>query len=736
MFKRNIIYAILIAAVFSSVAYGKRLPRDFHPFSLEQRHVDTLAAHDLPTGAGEGQMLYWDNTAGSWKATDATKLKWDASSSILTAQDIIIPGLTASLGVYTDGSKQLTSTAPSSGVLGYLTRAGTTLDTANAGDDLNLTGDLNVSTTLLDVDSTLGTVGIGSAAISTAQLNISPSGTKSDGFAGIQSNPMIQPTVSGKAYTGLGLNFTLNGNNSDFVDVSTLKGVESILLLGQSAGGSPTRYKGTITKAVGFTTTASMPGIGANIKFITEYKHFEVTAPVFGANVDIGTLYGLHIADVTNTEVATAWAIKLDGGNSFTAGPWYFGQTDGDERVVSDTDGTLDLYAGTNVNFYIGGNNDLTLSADTLDMQGSVITDLSGLHFNSATELTISSGAITVTQGHHSIDTEADATDDDLDTINGGNAGEILLILPANDDRTVRIRHGVGNIYLKHQTASQSYNFNSPQGSSGIFYKAGFYDFPTTDANLDQAGTTQTEGDTNGTHAAHASLIASGPGTATGGSGAVTIVVSGTSIDDSSNRVTSDSEVIVADITAMSTDQYFETSKKWLGTITYTLTVGATGHTAYAADFNYGLSKYEDIGNTNFSITFFEYVGRAGANDTGFNVRLIHHNAADWTYAATGFVPGPTAGDASELANMNTTHGVEKVLNNDDPFAYKRDDLNQDIAGDNGEGIIIEITTSTNRAVESMDIHIGVHSAPKFGYMATTKQHLMFMKHGPNWLEL
>ncbi|KKM26335.1 hypothetical protein LCGC14_1585840, partial [marine sediment metagenome] len=76
-----------------------------------------------------------------------------------------------------------------------------------------------------------------------------------------------------------------------------------------------------------------------------------------------------------------------------------------------------------------------------------------------SSELTIASGAVTKTDDHHSIDTEADAANDDLDTINGGEAGDILMLLPANDARTVRIRSGVGNIYSKHQTQTRSYGF-------------------------------------------------------------------------------------------------------------------------------------------------------------------------------------------------------------------------------------------------------------------------------------
>ena len=58
-----------------------------------------------------------------------------------TFAQITDSGLTVNKGVYTDGSKQLISTAPSSGVLGHWDRTGTVLSPANAGDDIKtLTG--------------------------------------------------------------------------------------------------------------------------------------------------------------------------------------------------------------------------------------------------------------------------------------------------------------------------------------------------------------------------------------------------------------------------------------------------------------------------------------------------------------------------------------------------------------------------------------------------------------------
>jgi hypothetical protein len=63
-----------------------------------------------------------------------------------------------------------------------------------------------------------------------------------------------------------------------------------------------------------------------------------------------------------------------------------------------------------------------------------------------ATTLTIATGAITVTQGLHKIDTEASAATDDLDTINGGAEGIVFWARIVNNGRNVVIKHQTGNI--------------------------------------------------------------------------------------------------------------------------------------------------------------------------------------------------------------------------------------------------------------------------------------------------
>ena len=69
------------------------------------------------------------------------------------------------------------------------------------------------------------------------------------------------------------------------------------------------------------------------------------------------------------------------------------------------------------------------------------------LEFDQEALLTISSGAVTVAQNLHRIETEGGAASDYLDTINGNSNGLWLIFRPTNDAHTVVVRHNVGNIY-------------------------------------------------------------------------------------------------------------------------------------------------------------------------------------------------------------------------------------------------------------------------------------------------
>jgi len=84
---------------------------------------------------------------------------------------------------------------------------------------------------------------------------------------------------------------------------------------------------------------------------------------------------------------------------------------------------------------------------DNLNILKTAINDSGHLEFVDATELTIASGVITVTQNYHTVDTEGDASSDDLDTITVGTnvgTGFVLCLVPANDGRTVVLKEGTG----------------------------------------------------------------------------------------------------------------------------------------------------------------------------------------------------------------------------------------------------------------------------------------------------
>lgn len=65
-----------------------------------------------------------------------------------------------------------------------------------------------------------------------------------------------------------------------------------------------------------------------------------------------------------------------------------------------------------------------------------------------AQPLTISGGIVTIGSNfsYLSIDTEAAGASDDLDTINGGNEGDVLFVKAANAAHTVILKDGTGNI--------------------------------------------------------------------------------------------------------------------------------------------------------------------------------------------------------------------------------------------------------------------------------------------------
>lgn len=135
--------------------------------------ADTTLTFD----ATELDALTWSdgaNASNAWtfdvSGTDHTMT---AGNGVMTfSNEVIINGLTASLGVYTDGSKQLTSTPPTSGVLGYWSRAGTAVSLATVNDDITMGSATVDAGTFSMIQGTVGSDPTFSISISTNDVAI------------------------------------------------------------------------------------------------------------------------------------------------------------------------------------------------------------------------------------------------------------------------------------------------------------------------------------------------------------------------------------------------------------------------------------------------------------------------------------------------------------------------------------------------------------------------------------
>jgi len=86
---------------------------------------------------------------------------------------------------------------------------------------------------------------------------------------------------------------------------------------------------------------------------------------------------------------------------------------------------------------------------DNLKSNNLTVNDKLNTQPNTAT---ISSGAITYTGAYMVIDTEGGASSDTLDTINGGTAGDRLLLRGATSGRNIIISDNTGNIQTNNNT--------------------------------------------------------------------------------------------------------------------------------------------------------------------------------------------------------------------------------------------------------------------------------------------
>jgi hypothetical protein len=221
------------------------------------------------------------------------------------------------------------------------------------------------------------------------------------------------------------------------------------------------------------------------------------------------------------------------------------------------------------------------------------------------------------------------------------------------------------------ETATPTWSF---QTNSATGFAGGFYEFSGTDDDFSPSipfGTALVA------KAAHFMIVTGAvPGAA------VTIRVTGTSITDAGVRTAADTEdIVVPGATAV--NSYFETSKKWNGTVTVSVFAGTP------ITCNYGWSKYFDLNNLNFLLIGIECLWESDSSDSTSNIELRHHKSTGWTFNA-GADPTPPTPIAARATDYGAENGQEVG-----PGAWKRANLSLAVGGAASEGIMFEITSGS-----------------------------------------
>ena len=256
--------------------------------------------------------------------------------------------------------------------------------------------------------------------------------------------------------------------------------------------------------------------------------------------------------------------------------------------------------------------------------------------------------------------------------------------------RFEKIHASEGRIFVRISAPAEpkelSFNPSFTSFGTGTRYVTGGYLFGAS--SFTPSGTPQPLGTANIAHGMHAFVVLGAASTD------MIVRVSGTSwVDEDGIRTGTDTEDI--DTSGGALNDYFETSKKWIGIINYTLLSG-TG-----VAVNYGFCKYWDNKNKPFIVTQIEWDGEAGFNDSTADVLFYKHSASGWTYNV-GTTPTP----AAALASMKAEYGTESQLANGLKFNYKKTGLSELVDGANGEGLITSVIVGNSNTVASSNFDI------------------------------
>ena len=283
--------------------------------------INDSATGDILFGGGSGSTgCTVTNSTGAFACTAGGSFTTlglagaiTGATGITSSGTINFSTLSASSAVYTDGSKNLTSTAPTSGAIGYWSRSGSTLSTTTGGDAVTTSGNISTSSTgtitsagtltasngLTLTTGALNLTGTSGSAAITGYGTTSITSTTATGNINTLANSSLAPAASATGYL---LNLTLTNGSTNATGTSTVAGINiAPTTTAAGAGGTMETYGIRIQNAAGTAGAGTQNIYGMRIGNQ-------------GAGTNTETTYGLYVD--TQTGGATAsYAAVFAGGN-------------------------------------------------------------------------------------------------------------------------------------------------------------------------------------------------------------------------------------------------------------------------------------------------------------------------------------------------------------------------------------------------------------------------------------
>lgn len=133
--------------------------------------------------------------------------------------------------------------------------------------------------------------------------------------------------------------------------------------------------------------------------------------------------------------------------NQYVGGSWVTVEAGATENASTTVAGKVEMATDAEIRSATGAGGSGALVA--IPASATAVLKDDRIVLQDSSELTISTGVITVTQPYHSVDTESDASGDALITITADvGAGEMIYLRLANSSRMVLFKDGDGNLII------------------------------------------------------------------------------------------------------------------------------------------------------------------------------------------------------------------------------------------------------------------------------------------------